>query len=571
MAVTDETTPSARTASSTSVAAFAADGPRPVAPPGAPVENPTEPRRETSDSAGDGIDLTGSRQTQDSCLSDVVGLIPGAYVVDGRYRLLLFHGGPQGVQFWQALDTTLGRQVALTLIDPRGIRPGEYLRAVVARTLRLSRLDTPGLAQVLQVARTGAGVVVVSEWIRGGSLCEVAATAPSPIGAARAVGSLAAAAGAAHRAGVALSLDHPARVRVSVDGEGVLAFPATLPEATPDDDVRGVGAVLYALVADRWPLPESGIASGLAPAELDTEVRPKDLTTINPDIPFQISATAAGSLQEHGGIRDATTLLNILQQATAEAEATESDPAGQRLAPAPQARLAAGGGRGGRRIDVTDTLRRNRLLVGLAAGAAVIVAVMLLAASVLSRITGTGDSGISLDEQDRLGLHPSASSPPTATSTAAGRTVAVKPIRATVFSPGGAADNPQSAGLAIDGDPATAWSTDTYFDAVPFPGFKDGVGLLLGLPQPAVLSAVTVDLDSTGTVVQIRSSPTTTPAKLADTTELTPPTPLRPGHNSIPVNTRTPASTVLVWISTLGTTDGKSRTDISEITLQVAS
>src|ERR1700758_338223 len=103
MAVTDETTPSARTASSTSVAAFAADGPQPVAPPGAPVENPTEARRETSDSAGDGIDLTGSRQTQDSCLSDVVGLIPGAYVVDGRYRLLLFHGGPQGVQFWQAL------------------------------------------------------------------------------------------------------------------------------------------------------------------------------------------------------------------------------------------------------------------------------------------------------------------------------------------------------------------------------------------------------------------------------------------------------------------------------------
>src|ERR1700739_4507988 len=102
MAVTHETTPGARTASSTPVAASPADGPQPVAPPGAPVENPTEPRRETSDSAGDGIGLTGSRQTQSSCPSDVVGLIPGAYVVDGRYRLLLFHGGPQGLQFWPA-------------------------------------------------------------------------------------------------------------------------------------------------------------------------------------------------------------------------------------------------------------------------------------------------------------------------------------------------------------------------------------------------------------------------------------------------------------------------------------
>jgi hypothetical protein len=40
------------------------------------------------------------------------------------------------------------------------------------------------------------------------------------------------------------------------------------------------------------------------------------------------------------------------------------------------------------------------------------------------------------------------------------------------------------------------------------------------------------------------------------------------GHNRIAVRDRTKTSNVLVWISTLATTQGQSRTDISEITLQ---
>ncbi|HEY6649390.1 MAG TPA: serine/threonine-protein kinase, partial [Mycobacterium sp.] len=146
----------------------------------------------------------------------------------------------------------------------------------------------------------------------------------------------------------------------------------------------------------------------------------------------------------------------------------------------------------------------------------------------------------------------------------------VKPVSATVFAPSGAPDNPQKAGLAIDGNPETSWSTVTYKDAVPFPNFIEGEGLVLHLSEPTALSAVTIDLSSTGTEVQIRSSPTETPAKLDDTTELTPTTPLQPGHNRIEVHDQTQTSNVLVWITKLGTTEGQSRTEISEITLQAA-
>lgn len=143
----------------------------------------------------------------------------------------------------------------------------------------------------------------------------------------------------------------------------------------------------------------------------------------------------------------------------------------------------------------------------------------------------------------------------------------VQPERATVFSPGGSPDHPGQAGQAIDGNPDTSWPTDTYLDASPFPSFKEGVGLVLQLAEPTALSAVTIDVPSTGTEVQIRAAESSTPASLSDTTELTPNVRLKPGHNRIAVNSDRKTSDVLVWITTLGTMDGQSRTAISDITL----
>jgi putative peptidoglycan lipid II flippase len=488
-----------------------------------------------------------------------VHLIPGATIGGGRYRLLVFHGGPPNLQFWQALDTALDRQVALTFVDPDATLPDQELQEILSRTLTLSRIDMPGVARVLDVASTGSGGLVVSEWIRGGSLPEVAETSPSPIGGARAIQSLAAAAEVAHRSGVALSIDHPSRVRVSIEGDVALAFPATFPDATPEDDIRGIGAALYALLINRWPLPESGVRSGLAPAELDAARQPIEPRAVDRDIPFQISAAAARAVQEGGGIRSAPTLLNLLQQATAIADRTELiapvdepaavSPARFRTAPADNLEASA--------------RRRKGLMIGLGVGGAIILVALIVLATVLSRIFGDVGGGLG---GDQLGLNaPSSSAQPGA----AGATV--KPVRATVFSPGGEADAPDQAGLAIDGNPATAWPTDKYSDAAPFPSFKNGVGLMLQLPKPTVLSSVTINLDSTGTAVQIRSSQTPTPATLADTTELTPPTPLKPGSNTITVNNATATANVLVWISTLGKVNGESRTDIAEITLKAAS
>ncbi len=492
-----------------------------------------------------------------------VHLIPGATIAGGRYRLLVFHGGPPNLQFWQALDTALDRQVALTFIDPEATLSDDDVQEILSRTLKLSRLDMPGVARVLDVASTGSGGLVVSEWIRGGSLPEVAETSPSPIGGARAIQSLAAAAEAAHRSGVALSIDHPSRVRVSIEGDVALAFPATMPDATPEDDIRGIGAALYALLIDRWPLPESGVRSGLEPADRDPAGQPVEPRSVDRDIPFQISAAAARAVQEGGGIRSAPTLLNLLQQATAIADRTELiAPVDEPPAPAPT-RF-----RGGPTDDPESARRRRRgLMIGLGVGAVIIVVALIALASVLSRIFGDVGGGLG---GDQLGLNAPTSSAQ-AEGGGDGTGSAVRPVKATVFSPEGEADAPAEAGLAIDGNASTVWPIDTYSDPVPFPNFKNGVGLMLQLPQPTKIGEVTIDLNSTGTAVEIRSAQSPTPSSLDDTTVLTPATTLKPGSNTIKVENAAPTSNLLVWVSTLGQVNGESRSDIAEITLKSAS
>ena len=430
------------------------------------------------------------------------------------------------------------------------------------RTLRLSRIESPGIARILDVANTGSGGLIVSEWIRGGSLQEVAETSPSPIGGARAMQTLAAAAEQAHRAGVAMSIDHPSRVRVSIEGDVALAFPATMPDATPEDDIRGIGAALYALLINRWPLAESGVRSGLAPADVDAAGEPVEPRSIDRDIPFQISAAAARSVQAGGGIRSAPTLLNLLQQATAVADRTELiNPVDESKAPPKPAPVR------GKATDDPEAAARRRkgLIVGLSVGAAILVVALIVLASVLKGIFGDV-GGFS---QDELGL-----SAPTTSADGdggGGGGATVKPVKATVFSPEGEADAPDAAPLAIDGNTSTVWPIDTYSDPVPFPNFKNGVGLMLQLPQPTTVGEVTIDVNSTGTSVEIRSAQTPTPSSLSDTTVLTPATSLKPGSNTIKVDNASPTSNLLVWVSTLGQVNGESRSDIAEITVKAAS
>lgn len=488
-------------------------------------------------------------------ISDV-GLVPGM-AIGGRYRLLTPHGGRALLQFWHGVDTASGQDVALTLVDVAGGLPEEFVHEILARTIRLRGLGTAGVAPVLNVLHTGAFGVVVSEWVPGTSLSQAAQASPTPHSAADMMRSLAAAAEAAHRAGLVLSIDDPARLRVSADGRVVLAFPASLLDATPQSDLRGIGCALYTLLLGKWP---DGASTPAEPAEVD------------PRIPFLISATTAALLRENGGIGGAATLLTLLDQAGA----ARHDETKHRVMP-PLPTPPPGAYAGFRNFgpeEQKEVGRRAVIRTGLAAAAAIVMVAILSLATSLNGFLETNDDNVAMDP-DKLGLLPTtrAPEPPEQTKTVRGIAPGdrVPVVAAGVFSPDGSPDSPGDAGLAIDDKPDTAWSTDSYYDADPFPKFKSGVGLLISLREPTPINAVSIEQNSAGSLIQVRAAERPEPGALTETVELTPPTPVEPGTTRIPVTDSRPVSRVVVWITKLGSADGQNRAAIAEIGVHAAS
>ena len=498
-------------------------------------------------------------------------LIPGASVAGGRYRLLAPHGGARGLKFWQAHDVKLDREVALTFVDADQQSSAaasdrtEGPQAILSRTLRLGRINSPGLARVLDVVRGSSGGIVVAEWTPGRSLREMADTVPSPTGAARAIKVLAAAAEAAHRGGGALSIDHPDRIRISSAGNAVLAFPATLADADPGSDVRGLGAMLYALITARWPLADAVGTSrsdgqprsvgGMKPADLDNNGAPVEPRRVRSDVPFEISAVAVRALEQNSGIRTAATVQHVLDQAAVVNDKTDLMPAlrlGQRAPGATGHSLADP------EDDAAQQERSRRTNVALAVLGVLTVVVLGFAGYWLVTLIAGGSSEEPLTSQDfGLTTEPTAPAEPGAEVPPA-TPVAIDSVD--VFSPEGSPDNAAAADNAIDGDPFTVWDTDSYFE--PFPSLKDGVGLLATLPGSEVVTSAYVNTPSPGTVVEIRSAPSDSPA-LTDTTVIGRAT-LEGGVTEIPLTPSEPTSHVLLWITDLSTDSGRNQSTIAD-------
>jgi putative peptidoglycan lipid II flippase len=531
-------------------------------------------------------------------------LVPGAAVAGGRYRLLVAHGGSGLLRFWQARDTVLERDVALTFVDAdqtgpaqrqHGTTEPEGPQTVLTRTLHLGRIDSPGLARVLDVVRGSSGGIVVAEWTNGRSLKDVAATNPPPVGAARAVRALAGAAEAAHRYGAVLGLDHPDRIRISAEGNAVLAFPGVPAGTDRQADVQGLGAILYALITNSWPLAvptgtPAGTAEGMPVAERRPDGSVTPARVLRAGVPFEISAVTERALQPESGIRTAAAVQTVLDQAAVLDQHTDFIPPYSESSVEDSSRTTELFDQSPLDYDVpssdsaaapqTDrfgtapalqnspkTARRSRkvlVAMGVLALAAVLV-IAFIANQVVSALGGKDAPLPSLSVPGSSSATGSVTSATTAPPTQQGSGPVI-PSRATVFSPDGTLDNVGDAGKAIDGNPVTFWATDRY--RAQFPKFKSGVGLLVTFPDTAKLSSVGVDSPSDGTVVEIRSSSTANPT-LADTRLLNT-AQLKAGHTDITLSDVPPSKYVLVWVTRLSGSTGSFTSKINELTFQRA-
>ncbi|MBE1496358.1 hypothetical protein H4696_003458 [Amycolatopsis lexingtonensis] len=476
-------------------------------------------------------------------------LVTDTCLADGRYRLLNPCGATRngGAEFWLAHDEANARDVALTVLtaDPGG----RHLFDGGARVLEHARLTAtagePAVAPVLDVfgpaeeTELGAGAagLVVATWTPGAEVLDTVRQAPVPAErACRMLRPLAAAADRLHHRGLLAGIDCPQRIRIGADGTLVLAFPGPAPTATQREDVYGLGALLYALIVGEWPAPDA--------AEWLPDAVPERLRLV-----VQLSLGCAGL----GEIHTATPLLEAM--ARFETDAVIPEPSVARPVPEPAAEPPS------RPVRLRPMDARSALTAILA------IAVVVLVAGGVTQVSGLFDRTPAAVPLSLPSPAPAAVLPrpapvsPVPSSTPPAAPVAVRPDRVAVFSVTGSPDHSREAGLAADGDPATAWPTDQYREQ--FPQFAPGVGLLAGFGRPLRVRGVDVTSPSAGSVVEIRVAATAQPT-LAETVPVATAT-LAPGTTMIPVPSGAASAVVLVWLVRLAPGPGGYQSTIQEI------
>jgi hypothetical protein len=490
-------------------------------------------------------------------------LLPGGVIGDGRYRLL----APFGVDvrgnahLWRARDGQLRRDVALTVLvgDPTNREATVAVRRTLERAAHAAQFSSPTVSRVLDVLGVGSGVdpsegvlgVVVADWAHGTDILDLIAEQPLPAGtAARLLEPLALAVEQAHHTGLVLGVDHPQRVRIGPDGALRLAFPGPLPQATLQDDVKGLGAILYLLLTGRWALPGGPPTIPVAP--LDPSGAPVSPLHLRQDVPTELAELAVRSIAADtaiSGIRTSSAVLRILEAAAQQAEIDEQT---ELLNP-----VLPGGGTAGDSTTiwttrpVKDDGRRRKLAIGVTALTVATVGVLAWVGMQLISLFSDGPVPTSAEQVSAAPPTPAGSSsqqPQANPPPVAKPGPAVKPSKVAVFTVKGDKDNAGAVRRIIDDNPKTTWNTGKYKQ--PFPALKPGIGVMLTFDEAVKLAQISIDSPSEGTVVQIRSAPTAD-AKFDETKEIASAT-LVNGTTDIPVANAEPGKYFLVWVTKLG-------------------
>ncbi|MGO1991949.1 MAG: murein biosynthesis integral membrane protein MurJ [Corynebacterium sp.] len=387
-------------------------------------------------------------------------LVPGAPILQGRFRLLSDHGGSPAARLWQARDNESGDLVALTILDPQVAGVGS--RELLDRSATLAKVSSPGVARVREICDARTLVVVVADWTEGAPLTRVAESGPDPLAAGYAMSDLADAAADVAELGGSLGIDHRNRLRISSEGRAVLAFPGVLPGGSARQDVHAVVVSLDMLLA--------AVPSDRIPAELRT---------------IMDDARSADGV-------DARQLAARLRAATT-SESPDSDlVTSADVAPDPEQRAGFGA--------APEKPGRTALAVGLTIGG-LLLAVALIVAAVAYFGGDRPDSPVTTDS---IRGSQSSSAQAAPEPEVVGVTDAAEWATA---DDGDNLDNPEDAPLVIDGDAGTTWSSAQYLDQLGDgpSSLKQGIGLLLSLDGETSVTSVDLEGVPEGTRIELRT------------------------------------------------------------------
>jgi serine/threonine protein kinase len=455
--------------------------------------------------------------TPDAALSTSV-IEPGTRLA-GRYRLDDRVSEAGGSTFWKATDEILARSVAVLTFAPGFPRVSDVVTAARAA----SRLTDPRLTQVFDADDSGERAYVVSEWVTGEALKDL--LAQGPMEADRAAAFLLEAAEAltsAHSAGLAHLCLTPHNLvwtsggTVKITGLGVEAVLSGAASDTPAlDDVRGLGAMLYAALTGHWP---GGEGTVLPPAPTGADGRPLAPSQVRAGIPHNLDAIVCRALGLPGpGPQErfdspaafADALAKVPRsplpfvplvgstppavvprpESTHDRTAAMSPAASQPIPPVrtipdstrmrpPQPPQPPRRSTGGHRVGGSGQGSANKPLI--AAVVAIVLVVVAIGGWALSQMGGSDGN----NAKGRTSTTPSQSTQPSSTT--------LKPDKAEAYDPRGRDDTArQNPGYAIDGKASTVWKSQHYQGA-DYGKLQKGLGLLIDMGKSVSIDKVKV-------------------------------------------------------------------------------
>ena len=439
-----------------------------------------------------------------------------------RYRLeeLIASGGM--AQVWRGTDEVLRRKVAVKVLHPHLAADHSFVLRFRQEAVAAARLAHPGIVSIYDTCSESGTEAIVMELVPGQTLRE-RLDDPTPIDPWQAAGlaaQVAEALEAAHRAGLVHRDIKPANVLLAGDGrikvadfgiakavaEADLTQPGLMVgtakyvapeqvEGKPVDartDIYSLGIVLYEMLCGRAPFAaDNEAATALARLQRDPlrprQVRPgvpKSLEDIvaramarSPEQRYDSAADLRAALLAAGAAPSPETDLTATSVAPTRPPSptqTQAQPAGAPIPPTPAPTPSF-------RQTERSWLVPTILLVG--------VAVSLGIAGLLLGRSGAGDliGGV----KDAIAGAPDPT-PVGLTGASAFDPDCDRSLCAEGQRGGDDSENQDTAGLAIDGDPATAWRTQGY-DNRDITVLKPGVGLVVQLESVKELVELQVD------------------------------------------------------------------------------
>jgi WD40 repeat protein/DNA-binding SARP family transcriptional activator/energy-coupling factor transporter ATP-binding protein EcfA2 len=255
------------------------------------------------------------------------------------YRLLEQVGQGAFGTVYRALQSQVGREVAVKSIRPVLANHPEFIRRFEAEAQLVARLEHPHIVPVYDYWRGPDGAHLVMRFLHGGSLKDALASGPlEPEAAGRIIDQVTAALAAAHRQGVVHRDVRPANILFDEEGNAYLtdfgiakdvttgelaareggAIPLAAyqapeeirgEEVTPRTDVYSLGLVLFELLTGRHPFPGPPERLGSDLHEPVPSVR-----DLRPDLPVGIEEVVGRATAKDPGERfpDAPALAAAL-------------------------------------------------------------------------------------------------------------------------------------------------------------------------------------------------------------------------------------------------------------------